>query len=102
MSSPEPFAPGSTLLNYKLGERVSTAVWRGQDSRSGKKVAIKVLSKQLPRDPGRRDALVREVRLAAAVYHASLVNILEVSAAGDALVLVMEWVEGYPISAVVK
>src|SRR6266851_1335874 len=102
MSSPDPFAPGSTLLTYRLGERVSSAVWRGQDTRSGKKVAIKILSRQLPRDPGRREALVREVRQAAAIYHTSLVNILEVTAAGDALILVMDWVEGYPISAVVK
>ncbi|MDQ6799212.1 MAG: serine/threonine protein kinase, partial [Acidobacteriota bacterium] len=102
MSLPDPFAPGSTLLNYKMGDRVSSAVWRGQDSRNGKKVAIKILSRQLPKDPGRRESLVRDVRLAAAIYHTSLVNILEVAAAGDALILVMEWVEGYPISAVVK
>jgi serine/threonine protein kinase/tetratricopeptide (TPR) repeat protein len=102
MAAPDPFAPGSTLLTYKLGERVSTAVWRAQDTRNGKKVAIKILSRQLPKDPGRRDALVRDVRLAAALYHTSLVNILEVAAAGDALIMVMDWVEGYSISAVVK
>src|SRR6266550_4525838 len=102
MAAPDPFAPGSTLLTYKLGERVSTSVWRAQDTRNGKKVAIKILSKQLPKDPARRESLVREVRLAAAIYHTALVNILEVAAAGEALILVMEWVEGYPISAVVK
>ncbi|HEY8182271.1 MAG TPA: protein kinase [Thermoanaerobaculia bacterium] len=102
MAAPDPFAPGSTLLTYKLGERVSTAVWRSQDTRNGKKVAIKVLSKQLPKDPGRRESLVRDVRLAAAIYHSALVNILEVAAAGEALILVMDWVEGYAISAVVK
>ena len=102
MAAPDSFAPGSTLLTYKLGDRVSTSVWRAQDTRNSKKVAIKVLSKQLPKDPGRRESLVREVRLAAAIYHSALVNILEVAAAGEALILVMEWVEGYPISAVVK
>ena len=102
MAAPDPFAPGSTLLTYKLGDRVSNSVWRAQDTRNGKKVAIKVLSKQLPKDPARRESLVREVRLAAAIYHAALVNILEVAAAGEALILVMEWVDGYPISAVVK
>ncbi|HYS55049.1 MAG TPA: protein kinase [Thermoanaerobaculia bacterium] len=102
MSSADPFAPGSTLLNYRLGERVSPAVWRAEDARSGKKVAIKVLSRQLPKDPGRRDALVRDVRVAAALYHTSLVNILEIAAAGEALVMIMDWVEGYAISAVVR
>jgi tetratricopeptide (TPR) repeat protein len=102
MSSAEPFAPGSTLLNYRLAERVSTSVWRGEDTRSGKKVAIKLLSRQLPKDPGRRDALVRDVRLAAALYHTSLVNVIEIQPAGESLILVMDWVEGYPIASIVK
>ena len=72
MAAPDPFAPGSTLLTYKLGDRVSSAVWRAQDTRNGKKVAIKTLSKQLPKDPGRRESLVREVRLAAAIYHTEI------------------------------
>src|SRR5438105_10875680 len=98
----DPFAPGSTLLTYKLGDRVSASVWQAEDTRNGKKVAIKVLSRQLPKDPTRRESLVRDVRLAAAIYHSSLVNILEIAPAGDALLLVMEWIDGFPIAAVVK
>jgi serine/threonine protein kinase len=71
MSSADPFSPGSTLLTYKLGERVTNAVWRAEDTRNGKKVAIKILSRQLPKDAARREALVREVRQSAALYHAS-------------------------------
>ena len=51
MSSVDPFAPGSTVLTYRLVERVGTStVWRAEETRSGRKVAVKVLSKQLPRD----------------------------------------------------
>src|SRR5438876_9087788 len=98
----DPFAPGSTLLTYKLGDRVSASVWQAEDTRNGKKAAIKVLSRQLPKDPTRRESLVRDVRLAAARYHSSLVNILEVAPGGDALLLVTEWIDGFPIPAVVK
>ncbi len=98
MSAADPFSPGSTLLNFRLGERVSSSVWKAEDTRSGKKVAIKVLSRQLPKDPAKREALVREVRLGAALYHSSLVNIQEITAAGDALLLVTEWIEGQPIA----
>ncbi|HMC22868.1 MAG TPA: serine/threonine-protein kinase, partial [Thermoanaerobaculia bacterium] len=102
MASVDPFSPGSALLNYKLGERVGSSVWRAEDTRNKKKVAIKLLSRQLPKDPNRREGLVRDVRLGAALYHTSLVNIQEIAPAGDALVLVMEWIDGQPISARVR
>src|SRR5438132_188675 len=102
MASTDPFSPGGALLNYKVGQRVGTSVWQAEDTRKGKKVAIKLLSRQLPRDAARREALVRDVRLGAALYHASLVNIQEVAPAGDALILVMEWIDGQPISARVR
>jgi len=102
MASADPFSPGSTLGNFHLKQRVSSAVWQAEDTRNGKKVAVKLLSRQLPKDPGRRDALVRDVRQAAALYHTSLANILEIVVAGDALVLVMDWVDGQSVSARVK
>ena len=102
MASVDPFAPGSALLTYKLGQKVSTSVWQAEDTRNKKKVAIKLLSRQLPKDPARREALVRDVRLAGAVYHTSLVNILEIAVAGDALIMVMDWFDGQPLSARVR
>ena len=83
---------------YAIGERVGASVWIAEDTRNGKRVAIKLLSKQLPKDEGRRDTLIREVRVAAALYHAFLVPILEIVPLGDNLVMVMEVVEGEPIS----
>ena len=102
MASADPFAPGSALLNFKLGQRVSTSVWQAEDTRNKKKVAIKLLSRQLPKDPARREALVKDTRQAGAVYHTSLVNILEIAVAGDALIMVMDWFDGQPLSARVK
>jgi len=102
MASVDPFSPGSALLSYRLGERVGTSVWQAEDTRNKKKVAIKLLSRQLPKDPNRRESLVRDVRLGAALYHTSLVNIQEIAPAGDALILVMEWIDGQPISARVR
>jgi len=99
MSAVDPFSRGSILLTFKLGERVSGSVWQAEDTRNGKKVAVKVLSRQLPKDPAKREALIRDVRLGAAMYHASLVNIVEVAPAGDALLLIMEWIDGQPVSA---
>jgi Protein tyrosine and serine/threonine kinase len=103
MSTVDPFSPGSTLLTYRLVERVgNSAVWRAEDTRGGKRVAIKVLAKQLPRDPAKRDALIRDARLGGALFHTSLVNIIEIAPAGDALVMVMDWFDGQPVSGVFR
>jgi len=87
------------LLTFRLGERVGTSVFQAEDTRNSKRVAVKVLTRQLPKDAARREALIRDVRVGAAVYHPSLINILEVAPAGDALLLIMDWVDGQPIAA---
>jgi hypothetical protein len=99
MSSPD--SP-ELLLQYRLGDRLGNSVWKAEDTRGGKQVAVKILSRQLPRDPAKRDALLRDVRLGAALYHSSIVNIVEVAAAGDTLILVMELVDGRPVSSLVR
>src|SRR5688500_9611429 len=83
---------------YVIGERVGTSVWLAEDTRNGKRVALKLLSKQLPKDEVRREALIREVRVAAALYHAFLVPILEITPIDDNLVMVMDVVEGMSVS----
>lgn len=68
------------------------------DTRSGKRVALKLLTRQLPKDQARRDALIRDVRVAAALYHTFLVPILEIVPEGDHLLMVMEVVDGQAIA----
>ena len=95
-------SPGTLLLQYRLGDRLGNSVWKAEDTRSGKQVVVKILARQLPRDGAKREALVRDVRLGAALYHTSIVNIVEVAVAGDMLLLVTEFVDGRPISAAVR
>src|SRR3954453_13088462 len=98
MSSIDPFVPGGTILSFRLLERVGASVWRAEDTRNGRTVALKVLTKQLPRDPARRESVIREIRQGAALYHSSIVTILEICPADDALVMIMEWFDGAPVS----
>ena len=90
------------LLHFRLAERIGTSVWRADDTRTGKQVAIKILTRQLPRDPAKRDSLIREVRLGAALYHVSLVNILEIVSAGEYLFMVMDLVTGYTLTDFIR
>jgi hypothetical protein len=98
MSSIDPFVAGGTILSFRLLERVGASVWRAEDTRNGKTVALKILTKQLPRDPVRRETVIREIRQGAALYHSSIVTILEICPADDALVMIMEWFDGAPVS----
>ena len=92
MSANPPLGP------YAIGERVGASVWLAEDTRKGRQVAIKLLAKQLPKDIAKRDALIRDVRLAAALYHAFLVTVLEITSVGDNLLMVMDVIDGQPIA----
>jgi Tfp pilus assembly protein PilF len=83
---------------YAIGERVGSSVWLAEDTRNGKRVAVKLLTRQLPKESAKRDALVRDVRVSAALYHTFLVPILEIVPEGDNLLMIMDVVEGQPIS----
>ena len=107
MSSPiENLVPGSSLLHFKLvtrlGDLVRSSVWQAEDTRSGKHVAIKILTRQLPKDEAKRDALIRDLRLAAALQHPSIVSITEFVPAGDMLLMVMELVAGDTVTQRVR
>jgi tetratricopeptide (TPR) repeat protein len=93
---PQPLGP------FLIGERVGAQVWLAEDTRNGKTVALKLLSKMLPKDQAKRDTLLREVRVAGALYHAFLVPIVEILIVGDNLLMVMEQVEGQPLSKMIR
>jgi len=92
MSSPSELGP------FILGERVGTSVWLAEDTRSSRRVALKLLTRALPKEPARREAMLRDVRIRAALYHTFLVPILEIVAVDDSLVMLMDVVEAQPIS----
>lgn len=83
---------------YAIGERVGSSVWLAEDTRSGKKLAIKLLTRQLPKEAAKREALIREVRVSAALYHTFLVPIVEIVPQGDNLLMVMDVVDAQPIA----
>jgi serine/threonine protein kinase len=89
---------GKRLGSFILGERVGTSVWLAENVDDERQVAVKVLTRQLPESPAAREAMVREARSGAALYHTFLVPILEVEEIDDALLLIMERVTAEPLS----
>jgi tetratricopeptide (TPR) repeat protein len=98
MSSIDALAPGSELLQFRIGERIGSSVFRAEDTRSGKAVALKLLTRQLPKDAARREQVIRDLRLGAALYHAFLVPVVDVIPAGDVLLLSMDLVDVLPLT----
>ena len=83
---------------YAIGERVGASVWLAEDTRHGRPVAIKLLTKQLPKDAAKRDALIRDIRLAAGLFHTFIVPISDITPVGDNLLMVMDVIDGQPIA----
>ena len=83
---------------YKLGALLGAGgmgeVYRAEDTRLGREVAIKVLPAYLSTDPARRARLEREARAIAAVTHPNICALYDVGREGDVEFLVLEYVQG--------
>jgi len=93
--------PGSEIAGFRLEELIGRggmgAVYRAEDVRLGRKVAVKVLAPELAENERFRERFLRESQLAASLDHPHIVPIY---AAGDAegqLYLAMRYVDGYDL-----
>lgn len=77
-------------------------VWRAEDSRLGRVVAIKVLPPSFVADAEATSRLKREARTAAQLYHPSIATIHSIEQDGDHIFIVEEFVEGDSLTKVIK
>ena len=91
-------APGTRLGPYQivspLGAGGMGEVYRANDPRLRRDVAIKVLPSDLSLDPERLLRFEKEARAASALNHPNIVTIHEIAEAGSVRFLVMELVSG--------
>ena len=89
---------GQTLGHYKilelLGKGGMGEVFLAEDSRLGRKVALKILSRDLASDADRRQRFELEARAAAALNHPNIVTIHSVEEADGRAFLTLELVDG--------
>ena len=88
-------------ITAKLGEGGMGEVYRAEDTKLGREVAIKVLPEEMAGDPERLERFQREAKALAAMDHPNIVTIHEVEAADDVHFLVMGLVEGRSLDQVV-
>ena len=98
-----PLDSGHTFSHYRLLEKIGEGgmgvVWKAEDLRLRRHVALKVLPHELVADPERRRRLVHEARAAAAVNHPNVAHVYEVDEAEGLVFLAMELVEGKSLRA---
>jgi serine/threonine protein kinase len=99
-------APDQHLGPYRLISRVGAGgmgeVWRAEDTRLGRTVAIKVLPPSVLADAEAIARLKREARTAAQLYHPSIATIHSIEEDGDHIFIVEEFVEGESLTRVIK
>jgi eukaryotic-like serine/threonine-protein kinase len=88
--------PSRYVVGRELGRGGMGVVYEADDSRLGRKVAIKVLQTG-PEHPGKH-RFAREARAASALNHPNIITIHDIDAADDGDFIVMELVEGVPLS----
>jgi predicted Ser/Thr protein kinase len=92
---------GHYRITSKLGEGGMGVVYRARDEVLHRDAAVKVLSAKTIGDESARDFLLHEARSSSALNHPNICTIYEVGELGGELYIVMEFIEGKPLNALV-
>lgn len=90
---------GPYRILHKLGEGGMGEVYLAEDTRLGRKVALKSLTEASLKTPDARQRLLHEARAAATLNHPNIAAIYDVLQADDHAHIVMEYVEGETLAA---
>jgi serine/threonine protein kinase len=95
---------------YRLDEPIATGgmghVWRGTDTVLDRPVAVKLLKHEYAEDPVFRSRFATEAQHAAGLHHPGVAQVFDFGTQGaggtDAPFLVMEYVDGKPLSSLLR
>ena len=89
---------GKTILHYRILKEIGKGgmgvVYKAEDTKLHRTVAIKALSADLVGDEKARARFLREARAASAIDHPNICTVYEVNEAADVLFFVMQYIDG--------
>jgi serine/threonine protein kinase/Flp pilus assembly protein TadD len=92
------FAAGTSISYYRVVSRIGAGgmgeVYLAEDTRLGRKVALKVLPPQFTKEADRIRRFEQEARSASALNHPNIITIFEVGRSGDTNFIATEFIEG--------
>jgi serine/threonine protein kinase len=100
------YQSGFELAGYRIesviGRGGMAVVYRAEDTRLGRKVALKVLTPVLAHNEQFQQRFIRESRLAASLDHPNIVPIYEAGEADGQLFIAMRYVAGSDLKALLS
>src|SRR5687768_17119105 len=103
MTSP---GPQKMLLHYRLLDRLDSGgmgeVFKAEDTKLGRTVAIKFLLSDVSRNPIARRRFLQEAQSASALNHPNIVTIHAIEEADGVDFIVMEFVDGRNLKSMVE
>ncbi len=96
---------GKTILHYRIIEQVGQGgmgvVYKAEDTRLERTVAIKFLPRQITVNSEERERFKIEAKAAASLNHPNIATIHAIEEVDDEMFIVMEYIEGKELHAIV-
>jgi len=89
---------GKKILHYQLIDKIGAGgmgeIFKAQDTRLNRLVAVKILSPGLSTDPERKRRFFQEAQAASALNHPNIITLYDIVSEGDMQCIVMEYIAG--------
>lgn len=94
-----------TVKHYKIDELLGRGgmgvVYRAQDLKLNRPVALKMLKTDLTADPDKLKRFLQEARAAAAITHPSIAQVYDINTVDEKTFIVMEFIEGQTVGKLI-